>query len=415
MYDRRIRGIDRGSEWELTGNPTRLKTIKEGVVMKKMVALTGLIVLLISGCTYQFEVLTSAAPTSETPTPTKLAQLSTPTLTLTVESRSSTPPIATEPQFFGAQFTLDPGTSIYQTIFPAKTQRVYAVWEYRNMRAGMKVRRDWYYNDTLWISREEPWDFARYGAEGTMRDISVYDLDVGLSPGRYRFELYINGLPQPIFGGLSWPTFTITEGEVSAQQISPTGSWIALVDDLQTLSVMDSKGNLQEMYRGMEIANLGWLPDDKHLIFVDRDRSEQNPVGMGIRDDIWIVNVETGQNTMLFEDNDELMRPFVVSAASASGYYVASVEGSGFFDACFVDMKVVIFEINPELESGSRFVQEDFAGLPSGQDMDVYPSGQGEWSSAGRFRIPLDFTCTMDATLKGSYVFDMGSLSVAKE
>jgi hypothetical protein len=125
--------------------------------------------------------------------------------------------------------------------------------------------------------------------------------------------------------------------------------------------------------------------------------------------------VETGQSTLLFEDNDELMKPFVVSAASASGYYVASVEGSGFFDACFVDMKVVIFEINQELEASSRFVQEDFAGLPSGQDMDVYPSGQGEWLSPGRFKIPLDFTCTMDATLKGSYVFDMGSLSVAKE
>ena len=384
--------------------------------MKNAVALIALIVVLLSGCTYDFEVLTSAAPTLETPTLTELAPSTTPTLTPTIEPRSSTPTTsATQPQFFGAQFTLDPSTSIYQTIFPAKTQKIYAVWEYRNMRAGLKVRRDWYHNDTLWISREERWDFSRYGAEGTMRDISVYDLVAGLSPGRYRFELYIDALPQPIFGGLSWPTFTITEGEVNVRESSPTGSWIALVHDLRILSIMDSKGNMQEMYRGVEITNLSWLPDDKHLIFVDRDRSKENPVGMGILDDIWVVNVETGQSTLLFEDNDELMRPFVVSAASASGYYAASVEGSGFFDACFVDMKVVIFEINPGINVNSRVVQEDFAGLPGGQDMDVYPSGQGEWLSSGRFKIPLDFTCTMDATLKGSYIFDMGSLSVAKE
>jgi hypothetical protein len=384
--------------------------------MKIIAAATGLIVLLMTGCTYHFEVLTHTAPIPETPTPTKLAPLYTPNFTATVEPESSTPTtVASQPQFFGAQFTLDPGTSIYQTIFPAKTQRVYAVWEYRNMRAGMKVRRDWYYNDTLWISREEPWDFARYGAEGMVRDISVYDLDAGLPSGRYRFELYIDTLPQPIFGGLSWPTFIVAEREFTSQQISPTGSWIALVSDSQILSVMDSEGNLQEMYRGREITNLSWLPDDKHLLFVDRDRSKENPVGMGILDDIWIVNVETGQETLLLEDNDELMKPFVVSAASASGYYVASVEGSGFFDACFVDMRVVIFKINPELESSTRFVQEDLAGLPGGQDMDVYPSGQGEWLRSGRFKIPLDFTCTMDATLKGSYIFDMGSLSVAKE
>lgn len=383
--------------------------------MKRMVALTLLIVPLISGCTFNFEVLTPAAPTPEIPTLTEISLLPTPSLTPTFESSPNTPTVATKPQFFEAKFTLDPSTSIYQTIFPAKTQRIYAVWEYRNMRSGMKVRRDWYYNDALWISREEPWDFARYGGEGTVRDISVYDLDTGLPAGRYRFELHIDGLPQPIFGGLSWPTFIITEREFSSQEILQTRSWIALVHDRQILSVVDSEGNLQEMYRGTEITNLSWLPDDKHLIFVDRDRSKENPVGMGILDDLWIINVETGQSAMLLEDNDELMKPFVVSAASASGYYVASVEGSGFFDACFVDMRVVIFEINQELEVISRFVQEDFAGLPSGQDMSVYPSGQGEWVGPGRFKIPLDFTCTADTTLKGSYIFDMNSLSVAKE
>ena len=105
-----------------------------------------------------------------------------------------------------SRFTLDPNTSLFQNIFPAKTKRIYAVWEYRNMHDGLIVRRDWYHNDKLWISRQEPWDYAKYGASGTMRDISVYELDAGLPFGTYRFELYIDAQPQPILGGVKWGT-----------------------------------------------------------------------------------------------------------------------------------------------------------------------------------------------------------------
>lgn len=283
------------------------------------------------------------------------------------------------------------------------------------MRAGMLIRRDWYHNNVLWITREEPWDFAKYGASGTMRDISVYELDSGLLSGAYRFELYIDTKPQPIFGGLYWPTFTIMENEFSAQAYSPNGAWLAFVRDPALLSVVGASGTLQDMYAGKEITNLVWLTDSKHLIFVDRDRSNQNAAGLGILDDLWIINVETGQSLLLYQDNGPLLKQLLVSSRSDGTYFVAAVEGSGYADACLVNARVVFFEINQEFEASSRYVQMDFAGVPTGQDMFVYPSDQGEWLNNSEFRVPLDFTCTTDTTLKGSYIFDLDSMSVAKE
>ena len=384
--------------------------------MKRIIAPLMIVAFLISGCTFQMQVLAPESPTPELQTPTEIVWQPTPTLIPTVESVFPTPTkVPTEPQFFNAKFTLGPNTSLFQNIFPAKTKQIYAVWEYRNMREGLVVRRDWYYNNALWISREEPWDFAKYGANGTMHDISVYELDSGLSSGHYHFELYIDSRPQPIFGGVYWPTFTISENEFSAQAVSPNGSWIALVHDPTLLSVVDPNGNVQEMYWGTEITNLAWLPDGKHLIFVDRDRSKQNPAGMGILDDLWIINVETGQPLLLYQDNGPLMKKLLISSVSDGTYLVAGVEGSGYADACLVDARVVIFEINQKFEASSRYVQEDFARIPTGQGMSVYPSDQGEWLNNTEFRVPLDFTCTTDTTLKGSYIFDMNNLSVAKE
>jgi hypothetical protein len=383
--------------------------------MKRIIASLMVTAFLISGCTFEMQVLTPEPPTTDISTPTEIVFLPTPTLIPTVESLFPTPTKApTEPQFFNAKFTLDPGTAIYQNIFPAKTKRIYVVWEYLNMRDGMIVRRDWYYNDGLWITREEPWDFAKYGASGTMRDISVYELQSGLLSGDYRFELYIDSQPQPIFGGLNWPTFTISQNEFSAQAVSPNGSRVAFVHDRPLLSVVDQSGTLQEMYSGTEITNLAWLPDSKHLIFVDRDRSQQNEAGMGILDDLWIINVETGQSLLLYQDNGPLLKQLLVSSRPDGTYFVAAVEGSDYADACLVDARVVIFEINQEFEASSRYVHEDFTGFPSGPDMFAYPSDQGQWLSHSQFKVPLDFTCTTDTTLKGFYIFNLDDLSVAK-
>jgi hypothetical protein len=380
-------------------------TIREGLAVKKIPASLMLIVILVSGCTFQMEVLRPASPTAEPSTLTPLVWPPTSTLIPTVESVAPTPTTATaKPQFFNAKFALDPNISLYQNIFPAKTKRIYAVWEYRNMREGMLVRRDWYHNDQLWLSREEPWDYSKYGASGTMRDISVYELDTGLLPGFYRFELYIDTQPQPIFGGVYWPTFTITENEFREQVISPAGSWIALIHDPALLSIVDPNGNVQEMYQGTEIINLAWFPDSQHILFLDR----------GLRDDLRILDVISGQTYLLYESETALG---IVDGlmVSPDGRYVMSSEGSGGGDACFVDLQVIFFEIAGNFQSAGVIHQDQFEGLPNVPDSSVYPVEVGAWQNNNEYGVPLKLTCVTDESLAGQYVFDMASMTATKK
>lgn len=380
--------------------------------MNKISVFLTAVVFLISGCTFQMEVLRPAPPTVAISTPTALIPSPTSTLIPTVAPLLPSPtPVPTGAQFFNARFTLDPNTSFYQNIFPAKTKRIYAVWEYRNMRAGMRVRRDWYHNDKLWISREEPWDYAKYGADGTLRDISVYELDAGLPFGTYRFEVYIDSQPQPIFGGVYWPTFTISPNEFRLQGTAPNGSWTALVHDPTLLSMIDPNGNVQNMYSGKEIANLAWLPDSQHLLFVDRDRSGQVPgTSRGIRDQLWILDLLNGETSLLYQSESALG----VAAGlilSPDGGHIASTEGSGDGDACFMSLQVIFFEIAGDFQSVGVIRQNQFDGLPNVPDSSVYPAAAGTWQSGSQFAVPLKVTCVPDESLAGSYLFDLSTMT----
>src|SRR5690348_3511217 len=77
-------------------------------------------------------------------------------------------PTAAVPAFAGLRFNTEKNSSGAEAAFPSCTRQIFATWEYANMRAGLTVRREWYRDGTLWLRREEPWDFAKYGANGTL-------------------------------------------------------------------------------------------------------------------------------------------------------------------------------------------------------------------------------------------------------
>lgn len=380
--------------------------------MKKLSACFMLIAFILPACTFNVEVLTpeAATPTALTApetvviTPTSIATIATVTVT---ESPSSFPtPASQAPQFSNVRFTVDVNATIYQDIFPARTRRVYAVWEYQNMRAGLMVRRDWYFNDVLWIPREEPWDFAKYGANGTMKDISVFDLDAGLGSGDYRLELYIDMQPQPI-GGISWPSFTISEAETEARVTSPDGQWVADLDDPKILLVRNTGRDVRQVFRGNEITNLAWLPDSQHIVFVDRDRSQQQtPTDLGIQDDLWIVDILSGESHLLYQNTVA----FGSFSFSPDGRYVASIEGSGFADACFVDSRLIFFELASDFRTARSIKQEQFSGISAAQDTVVYPVEKGTWQNETKYLVPLNGTCNFDPSLVGTYVFNLSEM-----
>ncbi len=111
-------------------------------------------------------------------------------------------PVPTSPQdqarFTELQFCVLPpggGAADCSGRFRHPVYEVYIVWDYVHMQPGMIVRREWYFNGQHLRTTEEPWDYARYGAQGTVWDVKMWD-GKGIEPGTYRLELYLNNVKQ---------------------------------------------------------------------------------------------------------------------------------------------------------------------------------------------------------------------------
>ncbi|MBN1642101.1 MAG: PD40 domain-containing protein [Anaerolineae bacterium] len=135
---------------------------------------------------------TQALSARPSPTP---APSSTPTDAPTATA-AATPLPTPAPQFgaiaFGAAVQgdqlLDRAVQFYQV------HVVYALASYGGMRAGMPYTERWYLDDGLWSEQERQWDIDHYGSDGPayVADTTPFGAEV-LSPGKYRFELSIEG------------------------------------------------------------------------------------------------------------------------------------------------------------------------------------------------------------------------------
>ena len=80
-----------------------------------------------------------------------------------------------------------------QTTFPAGIEEIFAIWDYDGMQAGDRIRRIWFRDGQIWLTREEDWNWGKYGRTGTVLDNSVYDYEgSGLEPATYYLQLYVN-------------------------------------------------------------------------------------------------------------------------------------------------------------------------------------------------------------------------------
>jgi hypothetical protein len=96
-------------------------------------------------------------------------------------------------RFQNLRFSIHPSAAP-QTVFPVGTGEVFALWEYADMQPGDWVQRVWTYNGANWLTRDEIWDTAGRGVQGTVTDVSIFDKAIGgLAPGEYSLALYLNG------------------------------------------------------------------------------------------------------------------------------------------------------------------------------------------------------------------------------
>lgn len=114
------------------------------------------------------------------------------------------PPPAAAPQRFSNLRFAPSGEAAPQSSFALGADEVCAIWDYQAIAPTDTIRRVWYLNDQVYVERQETWDFVKYNASGTVRDICLYDrLDGyidgavdGIDPGQWRVEIFLNGESQ---------------------------------------------------------------------------------------------------------------------------------------------------------------------------------------------------------------------------
>jgi hypothetical protein len=130
------------------------------------------------------------------------------------------------PAFSGLSFGSTPGGA-NQTTFATGTDEVYVRWNYSNIPIGTTMRRVWYRDGAVVVSREEDWS-TNWGTAGRLTHIKLFDYEEGLDPGNYYVVISLPAYNVSVDGN-----FTITAGSASFSNIS-TG----LSSEGQAVSVM---------------------------------------------------------------------------------------------------------------------------------------------------------------------------------
>ena len=134
-----------------------------------------------------------------TSTLTRLSPTSMPTaIGMAVLAPTETPSlVAKELIGFSGLYFAGAADAAAEDTFPYGIEEVYAIWYYTGMSPSDKIRRIWFRDDQIWLTREEGWNWGEYDSDGTLRDISIYDNEgSGLKPATYRLQLYVNDVLQ---------------------------------------------------------------------------------------------------------------------------------------------------------------------------------------------------------------------------
>jgi hypothetical protein len=226
----------------------------------------------------------------------------------------------------------------------------------------------------------------------------------------YQLKIFIDGLLQPIgnpavSGAQLWFNFEVQPEGAFTEAASPDFKRTALILGEKRLVVRDESGTPTTLYVGTQIPAMLWTPDSLHILFINRDSAG---------DQLWSVNV-LSLDTALLVQSDTTLGVNTGLMLSPDGHSVATSEGSEYGDACVVSLHLVFVEMGADYRSARIFYQKQFTGLPVNIDSSIYPSGMGSWQSSTQFVSPIKLTCTTDESLMGNYLFDLSTLSVAKQ
>lgn len=303
------------------------------------------------------------------------------------------------PVFTSLRFSTSNDVAVSDRFYPAGVNRIYAVWDYANMREGMSVQRIWTLNGAVYANRKETWDYARYGSDGTVRDVSIFDENIGIQAGEYTLDLYINGVLQDMGNdpyNQEISHFWVFPPEVRDPVASPNKTYTAFVRSAGQLVVEDPNGNTRELAVTQEISSLLWFPDERHILYEDRDRNAQirPDQDWGISHKLWILDIVTGEQHVIGTTGEDFHSPVI----SPTGRFIAVLAGDTFQNNCLASPSLSIIELDSELRRQAVFTIKDFTGLPEGQPntYGIYPiigSAPGRWEDDDRLISGLYWIC----------------------
>jgi len=348
-----------------------------------------------------------AKPSSTLQTPTQAPATSSTTPTTT----------PTLPSFSSLRFSTHPDTVVTQRYFVEGTPRIYAIWDYENMDPSMTMRRIWRKNGEDWIIRDEKWNMTEYGQKGTINDISIYDEDIGLEAGEYSLTLAIEDREGKQIHQLS-DNFWILPHQINSPIASPNKTNTAFIDMGGRLIVEDAEGNRRELVVTQEISDLAWFPNERHIIYTDRDRSHQvSPTeDWGITHKLWIIDTKTNNRNQIGTEADNYHSPVV----SSDGRYVALLAGETRQEGCQATPELVIFELSENFSVKNIYNLGNFSGLPFSEleNIRIIPQenlSPGDWQDENQFLVSLSGVCFRpDKPPDGNYLLDLNTFEATK-
>ncbi len=392
--------------------------------MKRYLFLPLLLTLLLAACLStpdETPALPTLAPTGAAiePTPTLATTEPGEATAVPTESTTAAPvvqtAVPTQASVSNPQFTnlaLLPNRASLsagwpQPYTPLTTEELYAVWDYSGMTAAHKVERLWYYNGDLWLERSELWDMATYGANGRVEDIFVYDYEPNLAPGHYRVVLKVNGVV------LASAEHTIPTNTM-APKIEPNSGFTAAVQDNKTLVLRRVDGTTASWNALGDIVDFEWLPGGQALVYSEQMVVNATlPGRLGLRHNLWLQDVITGQKRQLGSIDEDLHTPLV----SPDGRSLALFSGTMYGDACGLDAELYIMSLTADGQRISLVTLANFSGFPTvtgarpqptvwgGGDGPSIPK-PGEWIGNQTLKIGISWICA-ETDAHGIYQLDV--------
>lgn len=144
------------------------------------------------------------------------------------------------------------------------------------------------------------------------------------------------------------PTVTPTWEVPEDALLAPDGRRYAVVRGGGLLYSGSDDGSLFEVASAEEISDLGWFPDSRHLIYVDRVPSDSTLATL--RDRLWIADLEQQETHAVGPGFGPLLSP--------DGRYLAFLHGERAGDACIVAYGLGIVELNEQFVPVALIRQE---------------------------------------------------------